>query len=192
MTVQTAAQGWIGLGVGNAMEDSFMFVAWKNSSDGITLSDRSPADHTIPPYAANQVSKIVTLDSTIASPSWAKMSFSFSRPIESPDVTFTPTSSFIYAYTKSKKPTALDNPAASISFHNVYNFIGELDLIGRGDSSPPITTTTTTTTSSPSPTTTIASTSGKCVGTSFCLYGQPDGAGNVVFTIHSSANGVCS
>lgn len=31
---------------------------------------------------------------------------------------------------------------------------------------------------------------GKCIGTeTICLYGQPDGNGNVIFTVHSSAPG---
>ncbi|KAJ3275376.1 hypothetical protein HDV01_000668 [Terramyces sp. JEL0728] len=177
-TVHSSAPGWTAIGVGSGMVNSTDIIVWRNSTGGFTISDRVATDYVSPAVSNNLVSQIVPLQ--IEAPAWSNMSFSFSRPIISADVNLTSSSSYIYALGHSPPKRNIDNPATRILEHYDKGLLDVLDFVDK-----PVATT-------PSPTATPVqppSIAGKCVGTTICIYGQPDGLGNVMITVHSSAQG---
>ncbi|KAJ3319959.1 hypothetical protein HDV06_005777 [Boothiomyces sp. JEL0866] len=178
-TVHSSAPGWTAIGVGAGMVNSTDIIVWRNSTGGFTISDRIATDYVSPTVSSNPVSQIVPLQ--IEAPTWSNMSFSFVRPISSVDVTLTSSSSYIYALGQYPPKRNIDNPATRILEHYDKGLVDVLDFVDK----------VATTTAAPTPTGNPVqpNVQGKCVGTTICIYGEPDGQGNVVVTVHSSAPG---
>ncbi|KAJ3258243.1 hypothetical protein HK103_003724 [Boothiomyces macroporosus] len=185
VTVHSSAPGYTGIGIGSSMINSTDIIVWRNSTGGFTISDRYATDYVSPSVSESQVSKIVPLQ--FPGPSWSNMSFSFSRPILAPDVNITSSSSWIYALGQLPPKRNIDNPGSRILEHYDKGFFDVLDFVDKPASTTtliPTTTASSVPTSSPTP-----ALPGTCVGTSFCIFGKPDGKGNIMFTVHSAAKG---
>ncbi|KAJ3334511.1 hypothetical protein HDU91_002698, partial [Kappamyces sp. JEL0680] len=196
-TLHSAAPGWAAIGTGDSMDDSYITVGWKNSTGGHTISDRYASDTSLPP-PVDAISREVSLQ--VPAPDWAALSFSFRRPIASSNFTVAKDTHFIYAYA-TRPPKQIDSPTSSFYKHSAYGVLGPLDFVSEGPSTVPTSATSTTgsaTTASstaaqsgtptPTPDTNGNSTS-VCVPNTFCVIGEPDGQGNVLFTLYSAAPG---
>lgn len=99
------------------MANGDFYIGWKNSSGGYTLSRRTPNGNSMPRYSSNnQIAQIIPLQ--VPSPSWAKLAFSFSRPIVA-DNTITDSSRFIYGMANNP-PANPDDPASTFMAHSAY------------------------------------------------------------------------
>ncbi|KAL2913507.1 hypothetical protein HK105_206967 [Polyrhizophydium stewartii] len=135
ITIHSASQGWVGFGTGSRMAGSSMYVAWRNSTGGVVLSPRQASGNILPQISSERIASLVATPSSITTPSWAKISFSFKRPLAG-IVTLTSSTSYIYAMSDS----APENPdsASSASFvqHSSTGSIRGLDLTVSLNSSP--------------------------------------------------------
>jgi hypothetical protein len=182
LTVHSAAEGWASLGIGASMDNAHMIVGWRNSSGGITISDRFSTDRVLPPVVTTSS---VQVPLRVASPSWAKTAFTILRPLSFRNAEITPDTTYIYA-SASQRPSQLDNAASSFVIHDVRGSLGRVDL-----TSPPsgsdIPSDGTIDTKEPG-----SGVSSTCIPGKFCVYSDPDGKGNVIVTIHSAGNGWAS
>ena len=119
---------WAGIGIGNSMKGADIYVGWKNSTGGTTLSRRSSPSTTMPIYSSSQISSPIPLQ--VAAPSWAKIAFSFSRPIAQVPV-IKSDSNFIFAYSDSI-PINADDPRSSFSIHSNEGILPVVDFLAAG------------------------------------------------------------
>jgi hypothetical protein len=182
LTVHSAADGWASLGIGASMENAHMIVGWRNSSGGITVSDRYSTDRVLPPVVT---SSSVQVPLRIPMPSWAKTAFTVLRPLSFRNAEITPDTTYIYA-SASQRPSQLDNPATGFAIHDIRGSLGRVDLTSPTSGSD-IPSDGTIDTKAPG-----SGVSSTCIPNKFCVYSDPDGKGNVVITIHSAGNGWAS
>ena len=102
------------MGIGGSMTSADMYVAWKNSTNGCTLSRRTANGYSAPTYSSTQ--SIVPLNVTATS--GINIACSFLRPInESPALS----SSSRYIYGSSNTgPSNVDDPTANFNRHSKY------------------------------------------------------------------------
>ncbi|KAJ2992824.1 hypothetical protein HDV02_002845 [Globomyces sp. JEL0801] len=118
-TVHSANTGWAAMGVGSkTMTNSDMYMGWKNSTGGITLSNRAGGGYFLPPVNSQQNGILVPLIE--AQPDWSKLSFSFCRSviISTNGKSITPLQVFSYASAKTNPTTNVDSISASFSKHS--------------------------------------------------------------------------
>ncbi|KAJ3346152.1 hypothetical protein HDU91_007126, partial [Kappamyces sp. JEL0680] len=125
ITLHGSEEGWVALGTGSTMAGSAMIVGWKNSSGGYTVSDRLSSTEAMPSPSTQLASQLVPLQ--VPAPSWARLAFSVLRPLKSNDVTYTATTSYIYALS-SKAPDHPDMPLSPFAVHDKYGTLGVLDF----------------------------------------------------------------
>jgi hypothetical protein len=130
-TIHTSAVGWVGIGTGIAMSDSYVTVGWKNSTGGYVISDRRSVARVQPTLLPNQNSKSIPLH--VPMPSWAKLGFSFLKPIQTTDFTFMNSTSVIYAYSATL-PSTPDSISPSFTKHDTRGVLGVLDFVDNGTS----------------------------------------------------------
>jgi hypothetical protein len=190
----TFFERWASFGISesSSMMNATVFVSWKNSSNGYVISDRIATNYIMPLETANQNSSVIPLQ--IPLPDWANMGFSFKRPIETRDVVFAKTSSFIYAFSNTPPLGNVDVTSVKFRMHGFSDCgsFGTIDFV-----SPPVIpiTAASSTIAAPSPTQTTSDniSKSKCAPekNTYCIYGEPDGTNtNMIFTIHSNAKGV--
>jgi hypothetical protein len=129
ITLHGSLEGWVSLGTGSSMSGSAMIVGWKNSSGGYTVSDRISSSHAMPGLSTSKSSELVPLE--VVAPSWAKLAFTIFRPLKSNDVTYLPTTDYIYAVS-SKSVNSPDDVASSFAIHDKYGSLGNLDFTTEG------------------------------------------------------------
>lgn len=169
---------WVSLGIGSSMAKADVYVAWPNGPD-MVISRRTSAAQAEPIYSeADQIAQIVAIKRP--PPSWAKIAFSFSRPIKA-DPEILPTSPYIYASADSA-PATPANPGSTFSKHTEDGSIPRFNFFSTDTRS---TATGTTVTNS---TTKVVFNSACVPGNKFCLYGVPKGK-DIVFTVHAAAKG---
>ena len=169
------------------MSSSSITVGWLNSTGGITLSDRFSKEEAMPlPIPAPTSLLLPSL--RVPRPDWASIAFSFSRPIKG-NVVFSSSMHYIYAFA-AKPPRSIDSPSSMFSRHDKYGSFGMVNFLekGGGPKPPPSTS------PSPSPTPNpgggaSGDTTSECIPGVFCVYGEPDGKGNVLITLHAAAKG---
>ncbi|KAL2913504.1 hypothetical protein HK105_206964 [Polyrhizophydium stewartii] len=132
ITIHSASQGWVGFGTGSRMAGSSMYVAWRNSTGGVVLSPRQASGNILPQISSERIASLVATPSSITTPSWAKISFSFKRPLAG-IVTLTSSTSYIYAMSDSA-PENPDSPAAAIGIHSQRRSLGPVDMTQSIDS----------------------------------------------------------
>jgi hypothetical protein len=113
------------------MAGSNIFTGWMNSSKiGVAVSSTS-SSYTNPSPKTTQDITILSLK--VPAPSWAKVAFSFSRPIAgSPSITAS--SNYIYAYSSSP-PSQIDNIRSSFSQHTSTGSLSGIDFTTAGNGS---------------------------------------------------------
>jgi hypothetical protein len=165
------------------MSNADMYVVWKNSTGGYTISRRSSTAQVMPTFdASKQIAQIVP--QRYQQPSWANLAFTFSRPLRA-DNTIEESSPYIWA-NGNNAPANADNPDSAFSLHADHGTIRGFNVPGSGSNSTTSTTNTTTTTPGQSAN---SKTNAACIsGNKFCLHGTPQGK-DVIFTIHASARG---
>ena len=160
------------------MAKADVYVAWPNGPD-IVISRRTSTAQAEPAYSeANQIARIVAIKR--APPSWARIAFSFSRPMKA-DPEILPTSTYIYASADSA-PATPANPGSTFRKHTEDGTIPRFNFFTADTSS------TATGTTSTNSTAKVVSNSACVPGNKFCLYGVPKGK-DVVFTVHAAAKG---
>ena len=127
ITMHSYLPGWVAIGTGVHLGDA-MIVAWRNTSGGMTISDRMADGVNLPPASENMISEQIPTRGQI--PTWAKLSVSVIRPIQTDDVTYTPYTSFVWAVGK-KQAYSPDDRHSSFPIHEEYGHLGNLDLTTR-------------------------------------------------------------
>ena len=115
-TLHAAALGWASFGIGKVMDQSCMYLGWKNSTGGYTVASTRGVGHGQPKLAPVQDLEVVP--TTIPAPKWAKLAFSFKRKIGG-DCPLTSQSDFIYAYADSL-PAFPDQLATAYGRHSSF------------------------------------------------------------------------
>ena len=191
ITLMGAAKGWVGLGTGDSMDNSFMIVGWANSSGGYTISDRVSKESIMPSPSPSVITHLVPL--RVEKPSWAILAFTVIRPLKSDAVTFTATSKFIYAYSNSI-PSSVDSATSNFAIHTGRGQLGVLDFttihkgIGSGGNSND-NNDNSTIGGDVTPTFDGSLLGSICIPNQFCVYSDPDDKGNVFITLQSSSSG---
>ncbi|KAJ3285875.1 hypothetical protein HDU76_008055 [Blyttiomyces sp. JEL0837] len=134
--VSSTSTGWVGLGVGsNMMAGATMYIAYKNSTGGYTLSQRSAGGHVDPTLTSSQDFNLVSIPSSVTVPSTAKIAFAFTRPANSAgaaSVSTTGTTNFIWAVSGSS-PSNVNSASAGIRQHDDFGaFALNLQSGGQG------------------------------------------------------------
>lgn len=170
------------MGIGSGMRNADMYIVWKNSKGGYTISRRASTAQNLPEYrASNQIAQIVS--QRYQQPTWANIAFTFSRPLRA-DNNIEAKSPYIWANGNSE-PANADNPDSTFSKHTDHGSIQDFNVLGSSaDSTRTITTATTTPAQPANSKTNVACVSGNM----FCLHGTPQGK-DVIFTIHANAKG---
>ncbi|KAI8900215.1 hypothetical protein BC833DRAFT_618708 [Globomyces pollinis-pini] len=111
-TIHSATEGWAAIGFGSrTMTGADIVIGWKNSTNGVTLSNRQASGRVMPALKSVQSATPVAVRSV---PSFAKISYSFcqsNQPTASP-------LSYIYA-SGSKIPTGnIDTKEAKFAYHD--------------------------------------------------------------------------
>jgi hypothetical protein len=158
-----------------------MYVIWKNSTGGYTISRRTSTAQVMPSFdAAKQIAQIVP--QRYQQPNWANLAFTFSRPLKA-DNTIEETSPYIWA-NGNNAPANADNPDSAFSIHADHGSIRDFNVPGSGANSTRTNTNTTTPVQPTNSKTNVA-----CIsGNKFCLHGTPQGK-DVVFTVHANTKG---
>ncbi|KAI8891868.1 hypothetical protein BC833DRAFT_429838 [Globomyces pollinis-pini] len=108
-TIHSSEPGWAGIGLGKEMKDSHIIVGWINGQNTPSVVSLLGEGHSLPKVAVTQQLNVVPLADT--KPSWSKLSFSFTRPV---NTTFSGTiasnSDYIWAM-GSDEPSNKDNIA---------------------------------------------------------------------------------
>jgi hypothetical protein len=107
------------------MANSDFYLGWKNSTGGYTISRRTANGKAMPSFSSSQIVQPVALQ--VPAPAWAKLSFSFSRPIEA-DNKILSTSPFIWGIA-SKAPSAVDDPKANFDIHDNYGTLPQVNFL---------------------------------------------------------------
>jgi hypothetical protein len=115
VTIHSSAEGWVGFGVGTKMINAgLLHVAWKRNTTTIFTS-RQATNHVYPSNSSTAVS--LTKTRLIAVPIWAKIAFTFLRPL-SLKPAILPNSTYIYAYS-SKDVFNPSSPTSVFSQHEI-------------------------------------------------------------------------
>lgn len=139
-TVHSAAPGWAAFGIGDRMSDIPLYIGWMNSTGGYTITSSKSSGYSQPVSIKSQDITIVSLN--VTKPSWSKVSFSFSRPING-STSITSKSKYVFAYSNAI-PNSIDNFQSSFSVHRVeggisaINFLTSIGSSGVGSISKPI------------------------------------------------------
>ncbi|KAI8898315.1 hypothetical protein BC833DRAFT_590374 [Globomyces pollinis-pini] len=118
VTVHSASSGWVGFGVGASMAKAVIYVNWKNPEGNNVFSTRFSSGRKEPFFNATaQIAGLVPLKTNVGpTPSWAKQSFSFTRPAISATSQFVPNATYIYAWSDTP-PASLTDMKSSFSMH---------------------------------------------------------------------------
>lgn len=119
-TIHSAFRGWAGFGIGERMAGADIYVAWKNSTDGFTLSTRKGTGHSLPGIKASRTSSFSVTDK----PSWALTSFAFCNP----DIQLSANKMYIYAGDDSIPSGNIDSESASFGYHSTAFGIFSFDF----------------------------------------------------------------
>ncbi|KAI8921785.1 hypothetical protein BC831DRAFT_475434 [Entophlyctis helioformis] len=122
VTVHAAAAGYAAFGIGSSMYNATIFVGFRNSTGGITLSPRTSEEHGLPLYAPQIVASLVDVQQ-VAAPLWAKLSYTFQHPAAG----ITSNTTYIYAWSESP-PSSPDSPSSGFGYHYSRGIIQGLDL----------------------------------------------------------------
>ena len=186
-----------------------VYVAWKEPATGrVLLSRRTATGYALPQLAANQSSAVV-IPLKHPAPAWANLAYSFSRPLDTVPV-IGAASSYIYALSD-KLPKNPADASSTFRQHSQMGTIASVDILEDlppGQQGPPTSTahqglpSPTSHQGPPTPTgqqeppkTPVGkgaqNVTASCIdGSTFCLYGTPDGKNNVLFTVHAAGNGL--
>ncbi|KAJ1544057.1 hypothetical protein HK405_008930, partial [Cladochytrium tenue] len=83
-SVQSTLSGWVGFGIGSYyMSGATIYLAYTNTTGGVTLSQRSTSGHTSPTYSSTQALVLVgtALSTGATSLQGATLAFTFNRTI---------------------------------------------------------------------------------------------------------------
>jgi hypothetical protein len=125
LTIHTTYTGWASIGFGASMTDAKMIIGWKNSTNGYIVSDRMSTAQRAPLSSPIQTSQVIPLQGT--SPSWAKMSFSITRPLKTNELTIGPLTVLIAAGSNAI-PTNIDSQETVLQKHRDAGLIGAIDF----------------------------------------------------------------
>jgi hypothetical protein len=106
------------------MSGSAMIVGWQNGNEYV-VSDRIASGEIMPGPSTTMQSSLVPLK--VTAPSWAKLAFTVLRPMKTNDVTYTSSSTFIYALGK-RGPSDSASVSSAFPIHDVYGKLGNLDF----------------------------------------------------------------
>jgi DOMON domain len=124
LTVHASATGWAAFGIGTQMLGASMFVGWMNSTKGGMVVSATASGFNQPTAKTVQDISIVPL--SIAAPSWAKIYFSFSRPVTaSPSISST--TKYIFAYS-STAPVNVDSLTTAYFQHDSVGSFSGVDF----------------------------------------------------------------
>lgn len=111
------------------MSSADFYIGWKNSTDGVVLSRRSPQGRRMPSFSTNQAAVLVPLQ-VPASP-WASLAFSFARPLTVESTTIQSTSRIIFAIGNTAV-SSIDNPRSDFSQHSIYAELAPVNFLASG------------------------------------------------------------
>ncbi|KAJ3403603.1 hypothetical protein HDV05_007706 [Chytridiales sp. JEL 0842] len=130
-SISSSSRGWVGMGVGSStMVGATIFVAWLGSSDQLVLSQRSAPGTVQPTVVSSPIFKLLTSAKTTS----ARIQFTFTIPLSSPQISSTGATSFIWAASNAP-PTDLNSNTSSFGEHDVRGaFSMDLSRFGSGAS----------------------------------------------------------
>lgn len=130
------------------MKNSDIYMAWKNSTGGVTVSARKATGYK-PPSPTNETLKVVPL--AVEAPSWANIAVTFVKTNKGASLPqLTSQTKYIYA-SSAVAPANVDDASSPIKIHNDVGVIGTVDLIKAVASSNATSEPTATSSASPSP-----------------------------------------
>ncbi|KAI8897728.1 hypothetical protein BC833DRAFT_539908 [Globomyces pollinis-pini] len=130
-TLYSSESGWAAIGFGsNRMVGSDMYIGWKNSTGGLTLSSRKGTGHTTP--ALNRIQNGWLLNSPTTAPVWTQLTFSFCRQIKvKNEADLNSNTNYIVAISSDPPKGNIDVIDAELRKHNagsysfVYDFVND-------------------------------------------------------------------
>ena len=113
---------WVGIGFGDSMIDTDIYVGWKNSTGGYIISRRKASSYSLPAVNPDQIGSLasdLTVSKSVPSPN---ISFSFLVPKSSLDTSNT---NYVYAYSNTP-PFKPDDLNSAFSRHSsVGDFVAD-------------------------------------------------------------------
>ncbi|KAJ3261038.1 cytosolic factor, phosphatidylinositol/phosphatidylcholine transfer protein [Boothiomyces macroporosus] len=116
-------RGWAGFGVGVGMTGNPLYVGWANSTGGYTVVSAFAKSQAQPTPVSPQDITVVPLG--VSAPSWAKVSFAFSRSANG----ISSTSSYVYAYSGTAPTGNKDSISASYTQHDNTGSISGVNFL---------------------------------------------------------------
>ena len=128
-TVSSKAQGWVGIGIGGrGMDGSDIYVGYKNSTSGYTITNLVGMGHDLRP---SDLQNILSSPLIVSSTTIKDFAFSFCRSNYYGAQVY-PDQNYVYAYSHRPPIGNIDSPLAPLEMHDYFGFF-DADFTGFSD-----------------------------------------------------------
>ncbi|TPX37470.1 hypothetical protein SmJEL517_g00565 [Synchytrium microbalum] len=143
-TIESSFNGWASFGLGTQMADAIMFVFWKNSTGGYTISQRTCGGHVMPTNAATVDANIVPFNLTTHT-AGCTFGVSISVPMTTPahrlksravSIASSGSLSYVWGAASSGPSGSIDSSTSSFNVHDQRG-VFTLDLSSLGNATAP-------------------------------------------------------